>query len=95
MNNKLPFPTKKDRGIPRVSPLDLNPTESPEEVKVERPVVVTKKTTKKVEERIPYTATMEKKLKKRVKRVVIDLGITISEYIEIAIKEKLDRDGDQ
>lgn len=52
------------------------------------------KTVVVVEERVKYTATMEKSVRRRLKLAAAKRDIQISEFIETAVLEKLDREGD-
>lgn len=40
-----------------------------------------------------YTAVMDKQLRKRVKVASINLGLDYSTFIELAVREKLNREG--
>lgn len=46
-------------------------------------------------DRQKYTSTMDVKLRRRIKIVCATRGIMFSEFIEIACREKLDREGDR
>ena len=92
----------------RTNPLDsttpkqqAQPQPQPEQRVVENvaPVPVqTRKTTQKqvvvVEERIKYTATMDKSIRRRLKLAAAKRDVQISEFIEEAVLEKLEREGD-
>ena len=64
-------------------------------VEEEKPVVQVQQPKKQVESngREKYTATMEKSLRKRVKIASAMAEIDISTFIELACKEKLEREG--
>ena len=47
-----------------------------------------------VEERIKYTATMDKAIRRRLKLAAAKRDVQISEFIEEAVLEKLEREGD-
>jgi hypothetical protein len=40
-----------------------------------------------------YTATMDRVLRKRLKIASVEKGIVVSEFIEQAVREKLEREG--
>lgn len=46
-------------------------------------------------DRQKYTSTMDVKLRRRIKIVCATRGIMFSEFIEIACREKLDREGER
>ena len=68
---------------------------NPVVVEEEKPVIQVQQTKKPVEGngREKYTATMEKSLRKRVKIASAMAEIDISTFIELACKEKLEREG--
>ena len=68
---------------------------NPVVVEEEKPVVQVQQPKKTVEGngREKYTATMEKSLRKRVKIASAMAEIDISTFIELACKEKLEREG--
>ena len=81
----------------RESPLTLNTEEKKEEEKrVETPVVapVIKKV-QVVEEpkKVKYTAVMDADLRVRIKIAAAKKNLQISEFIEAAVSEKLEREG--
>lgn len=43
--------------------------------------------------RIKYTATMDSQLRKQLRIAAVNLEIDVSEYIERAVREKLEREG--
>ncbi len=47
------------------------------------------------EDRVKYTATMSKKLRRRIKIVCADRDIMFSQFIELACMEKLNREGER
>ena len=47
-----------------------------------------------VAEREKYTATMDKNLRMRIKIAAVKKGKQLSEYIEEAVLQKLEREGD-
>lgn len=47
------------------------------------------------EDRVKYTATMSKKLRRRIKIVCADRDIMFSQFIELACMEKLSREGER
>lgn len=69
-----------------------------ETVKTERPQIKSEKKKKVVEvendERIKYTSTMDKTLRRKIKIVCATQGIMFSEFIEKACREKLKREGE-
>lgn len=54
-----------------------------------KPVV----TEKESDDRVKYTATMEKDLRVRIKIASAKVNLSISQFIEEAVKEKLEREG--
>lgn len=44
--------------------------------------------------RVKYTATMDSNLRKRLRIAAVNQELDISEYIEMAVREKLEREGD-
>lgn len=48
----------------------------------------------KTNEREKYTATMDKQLRMRIKIAAVKKGKQLSEYIEEAVLQKLEREGD-
>lgn len=55
--------------------------------------VVQQKIAKKNDDRVKYTATMEKQLRNRVKIASVTTNHSFSEFIEVAVLEKLEREG--
>lgn len=77
----------------RESPLSLN-TEEPktEEKKVETAPVVKKKPVEEPK-KVKYTAVMDSDLRIRIKIAAAKKNLQISEFIEQAVLEKLEREG--
>lgn len=85
----------------RVNPLAQETVEEEPEV-IERPVMKARIEPEKQKETKPsapkevrdkYTATMDTSLRRRVRIAAINKGVDFSKYVEIAVKEKLEREG--
>ncbi len=79
----------------RESPITIEPIEKKENTNpfesrrtVQQPVKVTSES-----DRVKYTATMDKTLRKAVKIAAVNKNLQFSQYIEEALREKLQRDG--
>lgn len=88
MNSK-PLPFKKRENPLESSAQAANVTPV---VPQQRPAPVTR-VERHVSERIKYTATMDKGLRKRVKIALANLDIDFSKFVEECVKEKLEREG--
>ena len=77
----------------RESPLSLNTEEStPVEKKKEAPVIQ-KKAPVDEQKKVKYTAVMDSDLRVRIKIAAAKKNLQISEFIEEAVTEKLEREG--
>lgn len=77
----------------RESPLTLNAEETkPEEKKVETPVIK-KQVVVEEPKKVKYTAVMDQDLRIRIKIAAAKKNLQISEFIEEAVAEKLEREG--
>lgn len=95
-NNPLDTGTQKQQTPIQPQP-EVSVVENPAPAVVQ-PAAPTRKTSTKtvviVEERVKYTATMEKGTRRRLKLAAAKRDIQISEFIEAAVLEKLEREGD-
>lgn len=99
--NSTPF-KKRSNPLDSTTPKQTQPTQPRVEERVVEKVaptpVQTRKTTQKrvivEEERIKYTATMDKSIRRRLKLAAAKRDVQISEFIEDAVLEKLEREGD-
>ena len=79
----------------RESPITIEPVEKKESTNpfesrrtVQQPVKTVAES-----DRVKYTATMDKALRKAVKIAAVNKNLQFSQYIEEALKEKLQREG--
>lgn len=94
-----PLPSRRVNPLAQASPIE---EEEEREIIERRPVKTRQEPSKpkaqKVEEvkvvRDKYTATMDRQLRRRVKISAINKGIDFSKYVEIAVKEKMEREGE-
>ena len=99
--NSTPF-KKRNNPLDSTATKTVAQPQTQTEPKVEERVVSAPVQTRKsaakqvviVEERIKYTAPMDKGLRRRLKLAAAKRDVQISEFIEDAVLEKLEREGD-